>query len=70
VLDPSFVERRAEDLATSPGLVEKDWHVIRVLGVSAKVHPAGMIPAFSGGTSLFERLGADQALFRRLFAGR
>jgi predicted nucleotidyltransferase component of viral defense system len=52
VLDPRLVERLAEDLGTSPGLVEKDWHVVRALGVIAKVRPAGMIPAFSGGTSL------------------
>jgi len=52
VLDPRLVERLAEDLGTSPGLVEKDWHVVRALGVIAKVHPAGMMPAFSGGTSL------------------
>jgi predicted nucleotidyltransferase component of viral defense system len=52
VLDPRLVERLAEDLGTSPGLVEKDWHVVRALGVIAKVDPAGMMPAFSGGTSL------------------
>ena len=52
MLDPRLVERLAEDLGTSPGLVEKDWHVVRALGVIAKVHPAGMMPAFSGGTSL------------------
>jgi predicted nucleotidyltransferase component of viral defense system len=52
VLDPRLVERLAEDLGTSPGLVEKDWHVVRALGVIAKVHPAGMMAAFSGGTSL------------------
>ena len=52
MLDRRLVERLAEDLGTSPGLVEKDWHVVRALGVIAKVHPAGMMPAFSGGTSL------------------
>jgi hypothetical protein len=52
VLDPRLVERVAEDLGTSPGLVEKDWHVVRVLGVIAQVDPGGMMPAFSGGTSL------------------
>ena len=51
MLDPRLVERLAEDLGTSPGLVEKDWHVVRALGVIAKVHSAGMMPAFSGGTS-------------------
>lgn len=52
MLDPRLVERLAEDLGTSPGLVEKDWHVVRALGVIAAVDHAGMAPAFSGGTSL------------------
>jgi hypothetical protein len=52
VLDRRLVERVAEDLGTSPALVEKDWHVVRALGVIAQVHPGGMAPAFSGGTSL------------------
>lgn len=52
MLDPRLVERVAEDLGTSPGLIEKDWHVVRALGVIAQVEPGGMAPAFSGGTSL------------------
>jgi hypothetical protein len=52
VLDPRLVERVAEDLGTSPGLVEKDWHVVRALAVIAQVERGGMAPAFSGGTSL------------------
>jgi hypothetical protein len=52
VLDRGLVERVAEDLGTSPGLVEKDWHVVRALGVIAQVDHAGMALAFSGGTSL------------------
>jgi predicted nucleotidyltransferase component of viral defense system len=52
VLDQRLVERVAEDLGTSPGLVEKDWHVVRALGVIAQVDPGGMALAFSGGTSL------------------
>ena len=50
--DRRLVETLAEDLGTSPGLIEKDWHVVRALGVIAKVDTAGMMPAFSGGTSL------------------
>ena len=50
--DRRLVEQVAEDLGTSPGLVEKDWHVVRALGVIARVDDAGMTPAFSGGTSL------------------
>jgi hypothetical protein len=52
VLDRRLVERVAEDLGTSPSLVEKDWHVVRALGVIAEIDPRGMAPAFSGGTSL------------------
>ncbi len=52
MLDRRLVERVAEDLGTSPGLVEKDWHVVRALGVIAQVAPSGMALAFSGGTSL------------------
>jgi hypothetical protein len=52
VLDRRLVERVAEDLGTSPGLVEKDWHVVRALGVIAQLDAGGMMPAFSGGTSL------------------
>jgi predicted nucleotidyltransferase component of viral defense system len=52
VPDRRLVEKLAEDLGTSPGLIEKDWHVVRALGVIAQVDTAGMMPAFSGGTSL------------------
>jgi predicted nucleotidyltransferase component of viral defense system len=52
VLDRRLVEQAAEDLGTSPGLIEKDWHVVRAIGVIAEVDTAGMMPAFSGGTSL------------------
>jgi predicted nucleotidyltransferase component of viral defense system len=52
VLDRNLVEQIAADLGTRPGLIEKDWHVVRAIGVIAKVDTAGMVPAFSGGTSL------------------
>jgi predicted nucleotidyltransferase component of viral defense system len=52
VLDRRLVEQVAEDLGTLPGLIEKDWHVVRALRVIAAVDRAGMMPAFSGGTSL------------------
>jgi predicted nucleotidyltransferase component of viral defense system len=47
-----LVEEVAAALGTRPGLVEKDWHVVRAIGVVAQVETAGMKPAFSGGTSL------------------
>jgi len=52
VPDRRLVEEVAAALGTRPGLVEKDWHVVRAIGVIASVNAAGMIPAFSGGTSL------------------
>ena len=52
MVDRRLVESLAEDLGTLPGLIEKDWHVVRALGVIAAVDRAGMMPAFSGGTSL------------------
>jgi predicted nucleotidyltransferase component of viral defense system len=52
VLDRRLVEEVAADLGTRPGLVEKDWHVVRAIGVIAQVDTAGMMPTFSGGTSL------------------
>jgi hypothetical protein len=52
VPDRRLVEEVAADLGTTPGLIEKDWHVVRAIGVIAQVDHAGMMPAFSGGTSL------------------
>ena len=52
MLDRRLVERLAEDLGTSPGLVEKDWPVVCALGVIAAVNRGGLMQAFSGGTSL------------------
>jgi predicted nucleotidyltransferase component of viral defense system len=52
VPDRRLVEEVAADLGTSPGLIEKDWHVVRAIGVIAQIDHAGMMPAFSGGTSL------------------
>ena len=50
--DRRLVEEVAADLGTRPDLIEKDWHVVRAIGVIAQVDAAGMMPAFSGGTSL------------------
>jgi predicted nucleotidyltransferase component of viral defense system len=52
VLDRRLVEEVAAALGTRPGLVEKDWQVVRAIGVIAGVDTAGMMPVFSGGTSL------------------
>jgi hypothetical protein len=65
VPDRRLVEEVAADLGTTPGLIEKDWHVVRTIGVIAGVDPTGMMPTFSGGTSLskgweLRRPGADR----------
>jgi hypothetical protein len=57
VLDRGLVERVAADLLTSPGLVEKDWHVTRAIGVLAGCDHHGAVPAFGGGTSLSKGWG-------------
>ena len=50
--DRRLVEQAAADLGTDPGLVEKDWHVVRALSVIATLGDTGITPVFSGGTSL------------------
>jgi Nucleotidyl transferase AbiEii toxin, Type IV TA system len=57
VPDRRRVEEVAAALGTRPGLVEKDWHVVRAIGVIAQVDTSGMMPAFSGGTSLSKAWG-------------
>ena len=52
MLDPRFVEQVAAALGTQPGLVEKEWHVVRALRVIANVNHGKACPVFSGGTSL------------------
>jgi hypothetical protein len=57
VLDRHLVERVAADLLTSPGLVEKDWHVTRAIAVLAGCDHGAAVPAFGGGTSLSKGWG-------------
>jgi hypothetical protein len=52
VLDPQRVEELAAELGTAPGLIEKEWHVVRAIGVIATLDHEGARPVFSGGTSL------------------
>ena len=56
-LDRPLVERVAAGLLTSPGLVEKDWHVTRALAVLARFDHGAAAPAFGGGTSLSKGWG-------------
>lgn len=50
--DPRLVEQVASALGTDPGLVEKEWYVVRAIGVIAALDHGDARPAFSGGTSL------------------
>ncbi len=52
MLDPQRVEQLAAELGTAPGLIEKEWHVVRAIGVIAALDHEGARPVFSGGTSL------------------
>ena len=57
MLDRRLIEQVAGVLATDEGLVEKDWYVVRALGVIAAIDHADAAPAFSGGTSLSKGWG-------------
>lgn len=57
MLDRNLVEQLATALGTNPGLVEKDWHVVRALGVLASLDHTDATPVFSGGTSLSKGWG-------------
>lgn len=52
MLRPQFVEEVAAALGTLPGLVEKEWHVVRAIRVIADIDHGQVRPVFSGGTSL------------------
>lgn len=52
MLDRRLVEDISFQLNADPALVEKDWHVVRALGVLATLDRNDIRPAFSGGTSL------------------
>jgi hypothetical protein len=57
VLDRQLIERIAGALSTDEGMVEKDWHIVRVIGVIASLDNAGATPVFSGGSSLSKGWG-------------
>ena len=64
MLDRQLVEDVASRLRSDPGLVEKDWHVTRALGVLAGLDHGGAAPAFGGGTSLSKAGGLIKRLSR------
>jgi len=57
VLDRRLIEDVASRLDADAGLVEKDWHVTRAIGVLASLDHGGAVPAFGGGTSLSKAWG-------------
>lgn len=52
VLDQALVEAIAAELGTHPGFIEKDWQVIRAIGLLAAMDHGDATPVFSGGTAL------------------
>jgi hypothetical protein len=55
VLDRRLVEDVAGHLRSNLGLVEKDWHVTRAIGVLTSHDHDAAVPAFDGGTSSFRK---------------
>lgn len=52
MLDRQLVEEVAVEFGTAPGLIEKEWHVVRAIGVVSALDHGEARPVFSGGTSL------------------
>jgi len=52
VFDPELIRDVALALRTQERYIEKDWHIVRALGVIASITVDGVTPVFSGGTSL------------------
>jgi hypothetical protein len=57
VVDRQLIERIAGAFPTDEALVEKDWYIVRAIGVIASLDHAGATPVFSGGTSLSKGWG-------------
>lgn len=57
MVNKRLIEQVAGALAVSEGLIEKDWHVVRALGVLAALPKADAMAVFSGGTSLSKGWG-------------
>lgn len=52
MLDIRLIEKIAGALSTDEGLIEKDWHVVRAIGIISLIDQGIAKPVFSGGTSL------------------
>ena len=64
MLDRRLVEDVAARLRSDPGLVEKDWHVTRAIGVLAEPRSWRSRAGLRRRHVAVEGLGPDQALFR------
>lgn len=53
-------EQTAIELAIDPSMVEKDWHVTRLLAFFSRMHIPGFQVVFSGGTALSKAHGLIQ----------
>ena len=52
MFDLQRIRQVAAALQTSEPYIEKDWHVVRAIGVIASVNVPGVTPVFYGGTTL------------------
>ena len=57
MLDRQLIQRIAGALPTAEVLVEKDWYIVRAIGIIASLDHGGATPVFSGGTSLSKGWG-------------
>ncbi len=57
MLDRQLIERVAGAFTTDEVLVEKDWYIVRALGVLSSLDHTDATPVFSGGTSLSKGWG-------------
>ncbi|HIJ75744.1 MAG TPA: nucleotidyl transferase AbiEii/AbiGii toxin family protein [Deltaproteobacteria bacterium] len=57
MLDRQLIQRIAGAFPTDEVLVEKDWYIVRAIGMIASLDHAGATPVFSGGTSLSKGWG-------------
>jgi len=57
VLDRQLIQRIAGAFPTDEVLVEKDWYIVRAIGMIASLDHAGATPVCSGGTSLSKGWG-------------
>ncbi len=50
--DAGLIEDTAIELAVGPGLVEKEWHAVRIVEIVSQTVAPRLLPLFGGGTSL------------------